>query len=88
MNAAERHRYSRAVVDIYRVIDGSQRGPAEACGKIKSDSKVCADLGVMAPQYRVMFARLSMLVHLVVKKQTDLLANEVQSLRMKSRGPD
>ena len=41
---------------------------------VKTDAQVVADLGVMAPLHRIAFARVRMLVHIVLRRQTDILA--------------
>ena len=76
MTEAETRRYNRAIVDVYRTIDKSERKPLGAValtGNVKTDSKVVADLGVLSPYARLAFARIRMFAHIVFRGQTDLL---------------
>lgn len=76
MTEAEKRKYNREVVDVYRTIDKSGRKPPGAVaniGAIKTDAKVIADLGVLSPPARLAFARIRMFAHIVHRGQTDLL---------------
>ena len=71
--AAEQLKLTRTINDVYRVVDGCERGPTESHPVVKTDVQVIADCGVMAPASRLVYARIRMLTHIVVKGHTDLL---------------
>lgn len=76
MTEVETRRCNRAVVDVYRTIDKSERTPVCAValtGNVKTGAKVVADLGVFSPQSRLALASIHMFAHIVFRGQTDLL---------------
>ena len=69
-------RYSRAVIDVNRVIGNCVRKAKEAVvglTEVKSDARVVADLNVLSPMARLGFARIRMFAHIIERKQTTLL---------------
>ena len=57
----DQQRITRVITDVYRAADGCSRGPKDIAENIKSDSQVIADLGILSPMCRVVFARVRML---------------------------
>lgn len=74
MTQADQAKVSRAIMDVYRIVDGCKRAAPGAGVTIKSDAQVVADLQVMAPMHRVLFARIRILFHVALRKRTDLLS--------------
>ena len=50
-----------------------QRASPDAAFVVKSDAMVIADLEVVAPTLRLLFARVRTLCHIVLRGRTDLL---------------
>ena len=61
-------------MDVYRCVDGSERKPVEMGLPIKTDAKVCADLGVMTPRSRVVYSRLRLFLLILSKANVRVLA--------------
>jgi hypothetical protein len=69
--------YARAVVDVYRIVDGSVRKPPAACGQyyvFKTDAKVVSGLEVLSPMARLAVARVRIFALMLSRGQTFLLA--------------
>ena len=63
----------RTEMDVYRIVDGSARQKPREGLSIKSHLKVAADLGVMLPANRVVFARIKLLTHVLKRSRADIL---------------
>ena len=73
MTQADQAKVSRAITDVYRLVDGCKRAAPGAGVAIKTDSQVVIDLQVMAPLHKILFARIRILFHIALRRRTDLL---------------
>ena len=83
--AGDLSRYSRSVVDVYRIVDGSQRMSSEAAlakgVKVSIDAEVVSRLKVMLPSLRLRYLRLRMLCQVISRGRTDILTLLVAGVR-------
>ncbi len=83
LTAIEEAKFSRAVTDVYRVIDGSVRADPgvvdpnrddyAAVMAVKSGMQVVKDLGVMLHRLRIIIARGRMLAMVLDRSRADLM---------------
>ena len=66
-------KFSRAITDAYRAVDGSERKPKEVAKKIRRDVEVYRDLEVMMPSLRLVCARIRMFKMILERSSTTLL---------------
>ena len=57
-NQKDLARINRTVVDVFRCIHGSDLGPPEVVAVPKSDAEVIAELGILSPNNRTLYARI------------------------------
>ena len=77
LSSAESATHHRAIMDSYRVVDGSSRMDPGAAGElgvnIKTDRKVMKDMQVMSPHFRIVFAKIKLLTQILQRRLTGLL---------------
>ena len=77
ISTAELSIYHRAIVDTYRIVDGSSRmspDAARAAGMaIKRDEAVLRDVGAMMPSHRLMYFRIRLFALILQRRDTRIL---------------